>query len=67
MSDEPAMHDEKLNARSFAKRGVCPSLYSDPCGRSPASTSVSTHGQAAHHIRTVDVLQNVSNEPDVNI
>ncbi len=23
ISDEPAMHDENLNARSFAKRGVC--------------------------------------------
>lgn len=23
MSDEPAMHDESLNRRSFAKRGAC--------------------------------------------
>lgn len=29
ISDEPAMHDEKLNARSFAKRGLSPLLV--PC------------------------------------
>lgn len=25
-SEEPAMHDENLNARSFAKRGTCPCI-----------------------------------------
>lgn len=65
MSDEPAMHDEKLNARSFAKRGLSPlvvlSLYcrSFSSAASPSKDRLpSTYGKApfCHTCQTNQML-----------
>jgi hypothetical protein len=64
MSDEPAMHDEKLNTKSFAKRGLSRSLPSSPSFLQTSTASPSKDrlpsmygtGQFCHTCQTNQML-----------
>lgn len=51
MSDEPAMHDEKLNARSFAKRGLFPLQSFASVSLLISLHSIPEQGQTPIHVR----------------
>jgi hypothetical protein len=66
LSDEPAMHDETLNSRSFAKRGECLYNFYLP-SRLNLFPSVSKQRSLAHYVwcKQTYFLSHLSNKPDV--
>ncbi|KAG9314228.1 hypothetical protein JVU11DRAFT_5015 [Chiua virens] len=65
MSDEPAMHDEKMNASSFAKRGLSPLavFHSSP---THAPHSIPQQGPSSIHIRQRSFLPHLSDQPNAS-